>query len=896
MPEKKSERRRASETPMMRQYARFKAQHRDAILLFRMGDFYEMFFEDAEICARVLGLTLTSRSKGEDAVPMAGFPHHAAETYIRKLISGGYRVAICDQVQDPKEAKGLVDRDVTRIITPGTLTEDSLLEAKAHNFLAAVCLSDNTAGLSWVDLSTGEFFIEDVERKSLLDELLRISPSECLVPEALAGSDELKQLQRAYDIEMAITSRPDWTFGRDTALRALLEHFGTSSLDGFGCSDADVSISAAGAIINYLRETQRTSLSHITRIRKFVRTDYMLVDRSTRHSLELFRTMRTDSAEGTLLWVLDETLTGMGGRLLREWLRCPLKDVERIRRRLDAVSALFNDSHTRERIRRALKGIFDIERIVAKVSTRRASPRDLLSLRQSLLGLPALKKIISPVAKKCPPLAQLRDRIDEVEEVCGIIGAAIAPDAPPTLRDGGVIRDGYDRELDELRSIARGGKEWIARFQAREIERTGIPSLKVGFNKVFGYYIEVTNVHRDSIPQNYIRKQTLKNAERYITPELKEYESRVLTADERAKELEYSLFTSVRDEVAKYVERLQNTARAIANLDVLASLAEVAAKYDYTKPQVDDSDIIEIRDGRHPVLERTHLDEPFVPNDTYLDCGEHQIAVITGPNMAGKSTYIRQVALIVLMAQIGSFVPARKARIGVVDRIFTRVGAADEIARGQSTFMVEMNETANILNNATERSLLILDEVGRGTSTFDGVSIAWAVTEYICKRLKSRTLFATHYHELTELALLFPNVKNYNIAVKEWQGEVVFLRKIVEGGTDKSYGLHVARLAGIPEEVIQRASVILSNLEADSLDMDDKPRFARETPEVRKPKKGQLMLFAELEAPKSEPESEVLNELKRIDPSTLTPIEALNKLNELTQKLRKAKGQKRKGV
>jgi len=785
-------------------------------------------------------------------------------------------------VQDPKEAKGLVDRDVTRIITAGTITDENLLSQKANNFLAAVCADGKQAGLSWVDLSTGDFFVEDLAEADLPDELARIGPAECLVPEGM--SEEPASLPA--DLSKAtVTPRADWTFGRDTAVRVLLEHFDTSSLDGFGCEECGISLCAAGAIISYLQETQKTTLSHISRVRRFVRSDYMIVDRSTQRSLELTETLRGGNLEGSLLWVLDETQTGMGGRLLKEWLLCPLKDLRAIRSRQGVIRALRDDSALRSEVRGILAKVYDIERIVAKVATKRANARDLLGLRNSLSVLPSLQGVLTGSSHAA--LKRLGREIDAVEEVCALIGAAIAAGAPPTLRDGGLIREGYDQDLDELRGVSKGGKEWIARFQAEEIKRTGIPSLKVGFNKVFGYYIEVTNVHRERIPANYVRKQTLKNAERYITPELKEYESRVLTADERAKELEYDIFVKVRDEVASHIGRLQKTARAVARVDVFSALAEAAAKYDYSMPTVDNGDVIEIKDGRHPVLERTQMDEPFVPNDTFLDCGKHQVAVITGPNMAGKSTYIRQVALLVLMAQTGAFIPAKKARIGLVDRIFTRVGAADEIARGQSTFMVEMNETANILNNATKRSLLVLDEVGRGTSTFDGVSIAWAATEYICKHLKSRTLFATHYHELTELALLFPNVKNYNIAVKEWGEKIIFLRKIVEGGTDKSYGIHVARLAGIPAEVVERAKVILANLEADSLDLNDKPKFAR-SPGTRalKPSPGQLSLLGRLETPSDGPERRIINELEQLDVSALTPIEALNKLDEWKKKLR----------
>jgi len=883
---------KTNETPMMQQYRRFKAQHKDSIMLFRMGDFYEVFFDDAEICSKVLNVVLTSRSKGPDAIPMAGFPHHAAETYIRKLIQAGRTVAICEQVQDPKEAKGLVDRDIVRVITPGTLTEDSLLQEKASNYLAAVCANGRTAGLSWVDLSTGAFWAADVNTDELPDELARINAAECLIPEDFAEDRQAAANRLRLPAAEVITPRPDWVFGRDTAQRTLLDHFHTSSLDGFGCGDLGPALCSAGAVIQYLQETQKTSLGHIAKIRTFERGDYVVIDRATQRSLELVATMRDGRREHSLLWVLDHTATAMGGRLLWEWLLCPLRSVEAIRARHDAVQELFANASLRNNLRERLDGIYDIERIIAKINCGRANARDLIALSKSFEQLPPIKERISTCS--APLLKTLGGEMDPLDDARVLIATAIASDPPPTLKEGGLIREGYDQDLDELRGIAKGGKEWIANFQADEVKRTGIPTLKVGFNKVFGYYIEVTNVHQDRIPPDYIRKQTLKNAERYITPELKEYESRVLTADERAQEMEYDLFLGIRDQVAAHTERIQRTAEAVAQLDVLSDLAHVAAENDYVMPEVDEKFEIEILDGRHPVLEVTQADEAFVPNDLRLDNKDSQVAIITGPNMAGKSTYIRQSALLVLMAQMGSFVPAKSARVGIVDRIFTRVGAADELTRGQSTFMVEMNETANILNNATERSLIILDEIGRGTSTFDGVSIAWAVTEYVCKHIKSRTLFATHYHELTELALLFPNVKNYNIAVKEWKDEIVFLRKIVEGGTDKSYGIHVARLAGIPREVLQRAGVILANLEADSLDIDDKPKFARDdTLDVKKPKAGQMSLFGGIEIASLSPEERsVLEEIANIDTTLLTPIEALTKLEELRKRLER-KGKKR---
>ena len=860
-------------SPVMRQYREIKSQYPDMILLFHMGDFYEMFYEDAKTASRILGLTLTSRNKGDKAVPMAGVPCHSVHGYVKRLIQAGHRVAVCDQVQDPREAKGIVDRDVTRVITPGTLTEDALLESKDHNYLAAVLLTETGAGLSWVDLSTGQFQAEDVDIPKLSNELTRLNPAELLLPESVAEREDDAMRRLRAETHAMVTPRPDWTFGRQAAEKTLLEHFRVQSLEGFGCGSLGPALSAAGAILQYLQETQKMSLGHIRRLTRTHDTDRVVLDRATQISLELTRTMREGARHGTLLWLLDRTLTPMGGRLLKDWIISPLRSHAEIVARQDGVEELLEDRVLRQEVRGRLNAVYDIERLTTRVATGRANARDLLALRCSLEPLPALKERLA--GARTVRLKTIAGTLDPVEEARTLIGAAVAPDPPVMLKEGGLIRDGYSSELDELRSIQRDGKNWIARFQAREVERTNIPSLKIGYNQVFGYYIEVTHVHGEKVPPDYVRKQTLKNAERYITPDLKEYETRVLTAEERARELEYNLFVQVRQSVAEHTARLQETAQLLAELDALASLADAAAEYRYVRPEMTEGQEIEIRDGRHPVLERA-LPEPFVPNDTALDGEQTQIMIITGPNMAGKSTYIRQVALIALMAHVGSFVPAASARIGLVDRIFTRVGASDELSRGQSTFMVEMTETANILNNATDRSLIILDEVGRGTSTFDGVSIAWAVAEYIAQHLKSRTLFATHYHELTELSALFGQIKNYNIAVREWQDEIIFLRRIVEGGTDKSYGIHVARLAGVPREVVERAKVILTNLEAATLDEKDRPRFALTAPDAQgRDKSGmQLTLFGGAS-------DVVADALRRLDLSALTPLDALNKLEEL---------------
>ncbi|MEK7290380.1 MAG: DNA mismatch repair protein MutS [Planctomycetota bacterium] len=865
-----------TETPVMRQYNEIKRQHKDALLFFRMGDFYELFFEDAKLAAKVLGITLTSRSKGEGAIPMAGMPHHSSESYIRRLIKAGYKVAICDQLQDPDEAKGIVDRGVTRIITPGTVTEDTLLEDKSNNYLMAVLQTNSMLGLSWIDLSTGRFEVEDIQKELLFDEFARLNPSELLLPEETVRNNTSFMERVRAECDGIVTSRPDWEFSKDTAYRILTEHFGTTSLEGFGCEDLGPSLGAAGAVIQYLRETQKTSIKHIGKIQKHQTDNRILIDKATQQSLELTQTMRTRDREGSLLGVIDQTKTPMGARLFREWVISPLSISAEIKYRQLGVKELFEKSELRRELRNILGDIYDIERISTKVSCGRANARDLVSLKQSLSKLPALKEKLTFCISDI--LVSIEQQIDVLDEVRTLIGTAIVPDPPPMIKDGGLIREGYDATLDELKYISKNGKSWIANFQAEEIARTGINSLKVGFNKVFGYYIEVTNIHKDNIPKTYIRKQTIKNAERFITPELKDYETKVLTADERAKDLEYDIFIQIREQVGAFTPQLQKTSEAIALIDVLSALASIAVENRYIMPEITDSLELKITDGRHPVLDRKLVGESFVPNDVNLDGINDKIMVITGPNMAGKSTYIRQIALLVLMAQMGSFIPAREAVIGTVDRIFTRVGASDELSRGQSTFMVEMNETSNILNNATERSLIILDEVGRGTSTFDGVSIAWAITEYIYQHIKARTLFATHYHELTELSILFPGIKNYNIAVKEWGDEIIFLRKIIEGGTDKSYGIHVARLAGIPKEVIQRARIILNNLEAATLDVNGKPKFAPMKSAQDKKQTAQLKLFVSKQ-------DMVIEEIKKLDTTRISPLDALNKLDDLKRKL-----------
>jgi DNA mismatch repair protein MutS len=860
-------------TPAMQQYKKLKSQYPDAILFFRMGDFYEMFYDDARIASKVLGLALTSRTKGEGAVPMAGVPYHAVDTYLAKMIRAGYRVAICDQMEDPALAKGLVKRDISRLVTPGTLTDDALLEGKENNFLAAVHLDGARAGLAWVDLSTGGFWARDLARGAVVDELTRLRPRECLMAEGASESvpDLVQSIREATGA--TLSERSAFVFDRQEAQRILTAHFGTDSLDGFGVSDLVDGIPAAGAVLDYLQETQRTSLGHIRRIERVQGGRWMYLDEPTQRSLELVETLRERRREHSLLWVLDRTQTAMGGRLLRRWINFPLAEAGAIRDRLDAIEELVRDRPWREDLARLLADTADVERIVGRVATGRAGPRDLLGLGRTLAQLPAIKARLA--ARASDLLAAIERDIDLLGDVREVIAAAIAEDAPLRLSDGGIIKTGFSEEIDRLRGIGSSGARWLAEFQAAEIRRTGISSLKVGFNKVFGYYIEITNTYRDRVPPDYVRKQTVKNAERYITSQLKDHEVEVLTAEEKAKALELRLFEEVRGRIAGEIPRLQKTADALARSDVLASLARVASERGYVKPAIVDGPVLDIRDGRHPVLEQV-LGSEFVPNDVALG-GEHpRIAIITGPNMAGKSTYIRQVALLALMAHMGSWVPARSAAVGLVDRIFTRVGAADELARGRSTFMVEMSETANILNNATDRSLVILDEVGRGTSTFDGVALAWAATEHIAGRVRCRTLFATHYHELTELSDVLEGVANFNVAVREWQDQVVFLHKIVPGGTDKSYGVHVARLAGVPKEVVDRAREILADLEAAHLDPSGRPRLAPSPgPKVRQV---QLTLFEGAQ-------SRIADELKRLDLDSLKPIDALNKLRELKEGL-----------
>lgn len=870
-------------TPMMEQYLRIKKENKDAVLLFHLGEFYEMFFEDAQIASKTLHIALTSRRNRRGKIPMAGIPCHASQDYIARLIKAGYKVAICEQVEDPKLAKGVVKRETTRIITPGTILDSPLLEEKSNNYIVAINVDDGKFGIAVSDISTGEFKLTELAgEEAVTGELTRLSPRECLLPEKLSRDKHFAQLLEQLGI--VVTVIEDWKFLYDSAYRVLTSLLHTQSLDGFGVEGKTVAVGCGGAMISYLEETQKTTLSHINRMTVYSVSEFMVIDRTTQRNLELVRNLSGDK-EGTLLQILDKTVTAMGGRILRQWMLQPLLNVGEIKKRQKAIGELVENISRRRSLSRTLSGVSDIERLISRIVCKTANARDLIALRDSLQQVRPIREELKDLDSEL--LANLNEGLPEPEEITGLIGAAIVDEPPLTLRDGGLIKDGFNDELDELRSASRDGKEWIANLQTTEIERTGINSLKVRYNKVFGYYIEVTKPNLRFVPSDYIRKQTLLNCERFITPELKEYESRILGAKERIEELEYEIFIEVRQKVSEKVREIQAIAQNLGILDAIVSLAEIAVSNGYSCPRVDEEDEIIITEGRHPVLEQILGTGNFIPNDTRIDCGGNRILIITGPNMAGKSTYIRQVALLVLMAQMGSFIPAKKAKIGVVDRTFTRIGATDELMRGRSTFMVEMNDTANILNNATQRSLIILDEIGRGTSTFDGVSIAWAVAEYIHNHteISAKTLFATHFHELTALALTLEGVKNYNVSVREWNDEIIFLRKVVPGGSDRSYGIHVAQLAGLPGEIIERAREILTELEEEHYDSDGKARIAR--PRQKKPVT-QLNLFAQRASEKhSHP---AVEELRKLEIDKLTPIEALNKLNDLKKKVEKPRG------
>lgn len=863
-------------TPMMQQYMEIKERYKDSILLFRLGDFYEMFFSDAEIASKELEITLTGRDCGlEERAPMCGVPYHSVNTYIARLLAKGYKVAICDQMEDPALAKGIVRRDVTRVITPGTVTDPAMLDEKKNNYLMAVYYQQIYYGIAVADVSTGEFYATQITWGSsvakLVDEISRYKPSEIITNRDLLSRPEYKSMFIDYlKIEPSVVE--DELFSLNASHDRLMEIFGENPF-----SNLELAQCAAGALLSYLESTQKVDLKHIEKVQIYKIEQYMMLDSASRRSLEITETMRDSRKKGSLLWVLDKTTTSMGGRKLRHWLEQPLLDVDEIRLRLDAVAELKESFIVRNELMEHLKGVYDIERLTSKLVYGNINARDLLAIKASLAKLPYVKELLQGLRSGLN--GQIYERLDLLEDLHDLIEAAIHEDAPLSVKEGGIIKDGYDQQVDEYRKAAVEGKTWISELEAEERERTGIKSLKIRYNDNFGYYIEITKANISQAPEDYIRKQTLVNCERYTMEKLKRLEDTILGAEKKVVQREYDLFCEIRDMAFKHVKRLKTTADCIAVLDALCSLAEVADRNQYVRPEVYEGGLIEIRNGRHPVVEKTLEDTLFVPNDTWLDTDENRICIITGPNMAGKSTYMRQVALISLMAQAGSFVPAEYAKIGLVDRIFTRIGASDDLSSGQSTFMVEMTEVANILKNATERSLLILDEIGRGTSTYDGLSIAWAVLEYINdkSRLGSRTLFATHYHELTELEDKLHGIKNYCVSVKKKGEDIIFLRKITRGGADKSYGVEVAGLAGIPPQVIERAKMILQELEEADINQAHRKK-------KQKPVDGQLDLFTSSSLSKAE--RDVLDELRMLDPSMLTPLDALNKLYSLQQKLK----------
>ena len=874
-------------SPMMVHYCQTKCAYKDSILFYRLGDFYEMFFEDAKIVSRELELTLTGKDCGlSERAPMCGIPYHAAETYINRLIDKGYKVAICEQVEDPKTAKGIVKREVTRVVTPGTnLNMQELDEGKNNYLMAIVCVGDHF-GVSTADITTGDCYVTEIdEERKLWDEINKFLPAEIICNDAfLVSGVDVDDLRNRLHI--SVFALESWYFGDDLCKQTLLEHFKISSLEGLGLADYDSGVIAAGSLFRYLLDTQKNTMEHMNKIIPYTTDRYMVIDSSSRRNLELVETLREKQKRGSLLWVLDKTKTAMGARMLRSFVEQPLIDADAINERLDAVTELNMQAMLREEIREYLNPVYDLERLVSRISYRSANPRDLLAFKMSLEMIPHIKNLLANFTS--PLLVRINEQMDGLEDLYTLLEASITEDPPLAVKEGGIIREGYNEQVDTYRNSKTQGKSWLAQLEAEEKEKTGIRNLKIKYNKVFGYYLEVTNSFKDLAPEYYTRKQTLTNAERYITPKLKELEDMILGAEDKLFALEYDLFCQVREELAAQIPRIQETAKAIAQLDVYASLSVVAQRNNYVRPTVNTKGVIDIKNGRHPVVEKMINNDMFIANDTYLDNGSKRVSVITGPNMAGKSTYMRQTALIVLMAQIGSFVPAEKAKIGVVDRIFTRVGASDDLASGQSTFMVEMTEVANILRNATAKSLLILDEIGRGTSTFDGLSIAWAVIEHISntKLLGAKTLFATHYHELTELEGKIPGVNNYCIAVKERGDDIVFLRKIVKGGADKSYGIQVAKLAGVPDSVLDRAKELVDELV--HTDITSTFKDLAENSRKTKPKAvhydevdlEQISLFDTVQ------DQDIIEELKNLDITMLTPMDAMNTLYRLQNKLK----------
>ena len=870
-------------TPMMQHYLQTKEEYKDCILFYRLGDFYEMFFEDAKIVSKELELTLTGKSCGlEERAPMCGIPHHAVDTYLTRLVAKGYKVAICEQVEDPKLAKGIVKREVVRIVTPGTNIDMQSLDEAKNNYIMCIVYLEDKYGIATSDVTTGDFFVTEVDSdRKLLDEINRFMPSEIICNDAFRMSGvDVEDLKERLSI--AISYLDSWYFKEETAKETLLDHFHIQTLQGLGLEDYDCGVISSGALLKYLYETQKNSLDNILEIHPYSIGKYMIIDSSSRRNLELVETLREKQKRGSLLWILDKTKTAMGARLLRSYVEQPLINYDEIIKRQNFIEALNNNEITREEFREYLSPIYDLERLITRITYQSANPRDLIAFKNSLKMLPPIKTLMDDV--ECELVDEIRQNFDCLADLYDLLDRSIDEEPPISVRDGDIIKTGYNQEVDRLREAKTQGKTWLADLESKEREKTGIKSLRIKYNKVFGYYLEVTNSFKDLVPDYYVRKQTLTNAERYITPELKELEDTILGSEDRLVQLEYELFKEVRDTIAKDVKRIQKTAKAIAKIDTFVSLAVVAGQNNYCKPQINTEGIIDIRNGRHPVVEKMINNDMFIENDTYLDNKNNRISIITGPNMAGKSTYMRQTALIVLMAQIGSYVPAQSANIGIVDRIFTRVGASDDLASGQSTFMVEMNEVSNILRNATANSLLILDEIGRGTSTFDGLSIAWAVVEHIgdTKLLGAKTLFATHYHELTELEGKLDGVNNYCIAVKEKGDDIVFLRKIIKGGADKSYGIQVAKLAGLPETVVERAKEIVEELLSNDI-TDTVKNISVSTPKKKTKKKEdtdmqQLSLFG------NGKDEEIVEELASIDVGNMTPIEALNKLYELQNK------------
>ena len=877
-------------SPMMRIYAETKEQYKDCILFYRLGDFYEMFFEDAIIVSKELELTLTGKECGlEERAPMCGVPHHAAEMYLNKLVSKGYKVAIGEQVEDPKQAKGLVKREVVRIVTPGTNMNVTALDESKNNYLMSIVYVGSGYGIATADISTGDFYMTEVDSiRTLLDEIYKFNPSEIICNESLYVSgldvDDIKER-----MGICVFPQEPYYFDDDICRRLLMQHFKVASMEALGVGDYPMGIVAAGALLQYFYETQKTSLAQLTKITPYTTGKYMIIDTFTRRNLELIETLREKQKRGSLLWILDKTKTAMGARLLRSYIEQPLLAKDQIEARQKAIKALNSSLIDRDELREYLNPIYDLERLIGRIAYKSAGPRDLIAFKNSLMMLPHIKRILAEFDSEL--IREINEEMDGLSDIASLIDSAIVEEPPIAIREGGIIREGYNEEVDKLREAKTKGKEWIAELEAYERERTGVKSLKIKFNKVFGYCIEITNTYRDTftIPEDYTRKQTLTNAERYITPKLKELEDMILGAEDRLATLEYNIFAGIRDDIAADVVRIQDTAKAVAKIDVFASLAYVAERNNYVCPKINEKGVINIKNGRHPVVEKMIQHDMFVSNDTYLDNSSNRVSIITGPNMAGKSTYMRQTALIVLMAQIGSYVPAETANIGICDRIFTRVGASDDLASGQSTFMVEMTEVANILRNATASSLLILDEIGRGTSTFDGLSIAWAVVEHICntKLLGAKTLFATHYHELTELEGTLPGVNNYCIAVKEQGDDIVFLRKIIKGGADKSYGIQVAKLAGVPDSVIARAKeLVLELMDADiSKKAKEIAMYAGAGTTKKKAIKYDEVDLAQMSLFDTVTDDDILEEIKSLDIGNLTPIDALNTLYKLQGKL-----------